>query len=1537
MRQIVLGLLLLPFCLSATPISTNKHFPPPSTAPQFSILNSPFFTDTIAPTITCPPSVTLDVPNGACQVAHFYTVTATDNEPGVFYFQVTGLASGEEFPVGATINSFAAADLAGNTATCSFKVTVQYTTTTLICKNNVTVTLGTDCSSTLNHTAMLEPGLPYACAANYSVELDKTAPYGNGPWITATLSATDLGRTYQFRVTDLSSGNKCWGNVQAKDGLGPVMTCQDLSLSCAIGNYSPDYLRDSLGLGLWIPTASDACGGTATPTFSDTETQAPCDSAFHKIITRRWTATDPSGNTSTCNQRIVVLRMKSSDIKYPPDAVLGCPNPNISPAATGKPKVLWNGKLYDLETATGCSFTANFTDTTEALCGGSRRLKRTWMVISWCDGKTLHHVQNIDIQDSNGPVIACPTNPVLTTTATNCSGVVNLPDVVITDGCSRLTGIRAYWTAQGVADSLTGTLVNFAANDPLKFDTLGMVGVDSIFPVGQTVVRYEATDACGNKGSCTALLEVWDQTPPTAKCDSTVLGIALDADGSVDVASLNFDGGSSDLCTPVGFKALRKLSTGCQENVLFDDQVFFCCEDIGDTVLVTLRVYDVALPAGGVVANFATGHYSTCTARVRVTDGLPPRCVAPPDVTVLCKEFDPTLEYYGGLVSKTCLVDSVVMSLDSSQFNWSCKNGMLTRYFRTFDAAGFPGSSCSQRITVNYEQNYFVRFPDDKIATGCDATNVWGEPTFFGIDCERISSTYSDEVFTVVPDACYKIERTWTVFNSCSYNPSLPRIVVPNPNPSAIANSAQNLPGPVVSSSADPVVVPLPWTATVVAQIPGAPPTDFSTYWSATTNGYSYKQIIKVIDTQDPVITSCPQGGISTGDLTANDNLLWNETYWSDQGNQDMREAPVNLSISATDACAGPNLTIKYLLHLDLDGNGSKETVISSASLPTAGTVNYNNFGNPNFSGGTTRAFDQRPVAANLKYRFALQTLQAGNHRTARVVWNTPSNPVAAELPQLPYGQHKIMWIAEDGCGNETTCEYIFTLTSGPLPLMACDTSFQVAITPQNFVNLPLSAVLPAVLDYKTPDPTVEFGIRRSGSGTGFPANATSVSFGCFDIGNRTVEVWARDPQGRTSNCTLPVSVVDLEGHCNNPSPKEVAGHIRNEYDEGVAQVSVKLQSPALASTPTVTTDAAGAFFYNATVPAGSGYELVPSKDVAPLNGVSTYDLVLISKHILGLEAIPNPYRLIAADGNRSGSITTFDIVEFRKLILGIYPKMPNCPSWRFVPKSFVFPDPLNPFKTVFPEIISVPAIFGDSLTQNLVAIKVGDMNRSAMTNATGGTEDRDGSPLFFDVENRTVRQGDVFSLTLQAAEPTEGYQFTLEHSGLQLLDLQAPAGLSEDHFALFDEALTVSCELPQSGVFTATFRAEQSGLLSQMLHFSDRITQSEAYRSPLTPHASPLALRFSGLSTATPFELYQNQPNPFSDITTIGFSLPESSTATLSVYDQVGRIVYSTSGTWAKGYQSLSIWKSELAASGVLYYRLETPTHNAVRKMVRE
>ena len=58
-------------------------------------------------------------------------------------------------------------------------------------------------------------------------------------------------------------------------------------------------------------------------------------------------------------------------------------------------------------------------------------------------------------------------------------------------------------------------------------------------------------------------------------------------------------------------------------------------------------------------------------------------------------------------------------------------------------------------------------------------------------------------------------------------------------------------------------------------------------------------------------------------------------------------------------------------------------------------------------------------------------------------------------------------------------------------------------------------------------------------------------------------------------------------------------------------------------------------------------------KNDDPKNGVSTKDLVMIQKHLLGIELLVDPHDFIAADINNDGKISARDLLELRKLILG--------------------------------------------------------------------------------------------------------------------------------------------------------------------------------------------------------------------------------------------------------------------------------------------
>jgi len=151
----------------------------------------------------------------------------------------------------------------------------------------------------------------------------------------------------------------------------------------------------------------------------------------------------------------------------------------------------------------------------------------------------------------------------------------------------------------------------------------------------------------------------------------------------------------------------------------------------------------------------------------------------------------------------------------------------------------------------------------------------------------------------------------------------------------------------------------------------------------------------------------------------------------------------------------------------------------------------------------------------------------------------------------------------------------------------------------------------------------------------------------------------------------------------------------------------------------------------------------------------------------------------------------------------------------------------------------------------------------------------------------------------------------------------------------VFEDATTVSIDGAQA--FTLRFRAHKSGKLSEMLSVSGSITRAEAYAEE---GRQGVAFRFNSSAGVTinglGFELYQNQPNPFVNKTSIGFYLPVAAEATLSIFDETGRVVYQQKGQFAKGENTIALDRALLNTTGILYYKLETATDSATKKMIQ-
>jgi hypothetical protein len=82
-------------------------------------------------------------------------------------------------------------------------------------------------------------------------------------------------------------------------------------------------------------------------------------------------------------------------------------------------------------------------------------------------------------------------------------------------------------------------------------------------------------------------------------------------------------------------------------------------------------------------------------------------------------------------------------------------------------------------------------------------------------------------------------------------------------------------------------------------------------------------------------------------------------------------------------------------------------------------------------------------------------------------------------------------------------------------------------------------------------------------------------------------------------------------------------------------------------------------------------------------------------------------------------------------------------------------------------------------------------------------------------------------------------------------------------------------------------------------------------------------------------FSLFQNQPNPFSQETVIGFHLPEATEATLTIFDLAGQLVWAQTKNYDTGVHQVVVSKDKLVKNGVYYYKLSTTKSSATRRMV--
>ncbi len=544
----------------------------------------------------------------------------------------------------------------------------------------------------------------------------------------------------------------------------------------------------------------------------------------------------------------------------------------------------------------------------------------------------------------------------------------------------------------------------------------------------------------------------------------------------------------------------------------------------------------------------------------------------------------------------------------------------------------------------------------------------------------------------------------------------------------------------------------------------------------------------------------------------------------------------------------------------------------------------------------------------------------------------------------VDFGSHRVIWEVEDECGNIETCAVIVSVDDDKAPTPYCipeivtvvmETSGSVTIWASDF-------------DFGSFDNCSETNELIASFSTN--TNNTSMQFTCDDLtGEATtfeLEVYITDLAGNQDFCTTALVIQDNQNHCENIGSEErieLGGNIFNDANENVSGIKVTLNSN-LPEFPLVTsTDSEGGYTFNNLI-AKENYSLQPKLDENYNDGVSTLDLVLIQQHLLEIRKLDNPYKVIAADINNSGSISASDLLQLRKLILGIYSELPSNDSWRFVDAAYEFTDVNDPFP--FNDKLNMEAMLEDYTDADFVAVKIGDVNNSASTNLKSKTTSTARSNRQLSIQDKYLEEGthDI-TISLSQMDEVYGLQFALIInddliSGVELTSdvLNITEGNYRKDTKLFVSIHEAHGVFPNDEILTLVLDVKKAGYLSEMIGLSDGDFANELYSaSSGSIISSNLGLEIQNrVSESIPtFELLQNVPNPFTTTTEIGFVLPLDEYVSLKVMDVTGKVLISKTGKYNKGYNSITLDVSEINGSGILYYQLDTERNSASKKMI--
>jgi hypothetical protein len=392
---------------------------------------------------------------GVCgAVATFATPTFGDNCPGATIAS-SPLVSGDVFPVGTTLTTFTVTDASGNTASCSFSVTVNDVEAPVAVCQNVTVQL--DAAGNGSTTAAAVDG---GSTDNCGVTGISATPL--------SFTCANVGaNTVTLTVTDAAGNtNSCTATATVEDNVAPNAVCAAYTAQLdASGNASITASNVDGG-------STDACGIASLAVSPSAFT---CAEVGANTVTL--TVTDVNGNTSTCTATVTV------EDNVPPVAV--CQDVTVQLDAAGNGSITTGD--VDGGSTDACGI-ANLAVSPSTFTCANVGANTSTLTVTDVNGNTATCTSNVTVEDNIPPVALCQD----LTIQLDAAGNASITDADVNAGSTDACGI---------------------ATTTIDISTFACANVGS----GNTVT-LTVTDVNGNVSTCTSTVTVEDNVAPDAVC-----------------------------------------------------------------------------------------------------------------------------------------------------------------------------------------------------------------------------------------------------------------------------------------------------------------------------------------------------------------------------------------------------------------------------------------------------------------------------------------------------------------------------------------------------------------------------------------------------------------------------------------------------------------------------------------------------------------------------------------------------------------------------------------------------------------------------------------------------------------------------------------------------------------------------------------------------------------------------------------------------------------------------------------------------------